>query len=323
MKRISLLSVTVLLISCLSAKADDYDCYVPLRYQVRWSPYSQSLISGPIHYNPYVLNYKSNGLVSDFLEYSPYALGYNKNALICDTLHYSPYAFGYGRSGLVDRCVRYSPYAFGYGKSGLVSEASYGYCCGTRYASPVSPLSIFIQVTPSTQYTQDYQAETFQEYANRVNAEAYEARSAILEKQRARMKAVEKQEVENPSQAISQFLNSKNIPFRTNWSLRMDGKTISVNFDIEDANMIIKFWDSKEIAQLAQEGGYREKHYENYFQSWKEHCLTKIGTTKKVYNIVADTKEEVLNQLGASDNLTSDEKVYASAQTSSTIAVDP
>ena len=294
--------------------ADDYDCYVIPRYRVRWSPYTQSLISGPISYSPYVLGYDTNVLVSDFSKYSPYAVGYNNSGLVSDYLHYSPYAFGYNKSGLVDRCMRYSPYAFGYNKSGLVYEGGYGYGCGSYY-NAAAPLNLFMQVTPQNSYKENYRMETFDEYARRVNAEKYKARKAAVEEQKARIKTLENQKAEDPSEAISQYLKSKNIPFRQNRSLRMDGKTVSVNFDIEDANMIIKFWNSKEIAELVKEGGYKDKIYEDYFNSWKEYCLTRIGN-KKVYNIIAGSKEEIHNMLGESDNQVSDEKIYAFVDTS-------
>ena len=94
----------------------------------------------------------------------------------------------------------------------------------------------------------------------------------------------------------------------------MDGKTISVNFDIEDANIIIKFWNSSEIIEFAKNDDYKERIYENYLNSWEEYCLNNIGNTKKIYNIIAGSKEEIFEQFAFSDNLKSNEVVYAMAK---------
>jgi len=50
--------------------------------RTRWSPYTQSLVSGRLKYSPYALSYGSLGLVDRDMEYSPYAFEYGKSGLI-------------------------------------------------------------------------------------------------------------------------------------------------------------------------------------------------------------------------------------------------
>ncbi len=316
MKGISLLSISMLLILCASSEAFDYS-YVPLRYRIRWSPYKQGLVSGLVHYSPYNLKYGSDGLVSERVKYSPYAFEYGSDGLVCDNLRYSPYAFKYGSSGLVNRNVRYTPYAFGYNKSGLVSDAS-STCCNMYSQNPV--INVITDGWPCYVCAESYEIESFSEYAERTSAEINEARKNKIEEQKARIKKIEQEKANDPSEAISQVLKSKNIPYRANRYLRIDGKTISVNFDIEDANIIIKFWNSKEIADFAKNDNYKDRIYENYLESWEEYYLNNIGNTKKVYNIIAGSKEEVFEMLAFNENRNANDTLYAIAQNRSSIS---
>lgn len=303
MKRISLLSVSMLAILCTSVKADDYNYSAPLQYRTRWSSYSQGMISGPVHYNPHSISYGNSGLVSDYLEYKPYNISYGNNGLVCDTLHYAPYDLKYASNNLIDRCERYTPYEFGYNNVGLVYNASCGYCC-QMYGS-----STMINVTIAG--TGNYGCEScFESFKKQKYAE----RKACIEEQKERVKKLNEEKAKDPSEAIAQILNNKKIPFRMNRYLQIEGKTVSVNFDIEDANIIIKFWNSKEITEISKENDYKKMSYENYFESWKDYCLKYIGNSKKVYNVIAGSKEEVYKQFDFNDDSKNDDTICSVAK---------
>lgn len=288
MKRISLQSILLFSILCTCAQARDY-YHVPVRYRTHWSPYSQSLVSGFVEYNPNALTYKSSGLVNYRLEYSPYSLTYNS-------------------SGFIDRDVEYNPYAFSYNSSGLISQTSGEFYCGG------SVLNIIHMETCVKQCQNNSEQINFSDSAKKANEQKLMERKANLEKQKAQLEKNQQQKANDPSQAIREFLESKNIRYNANRSLRIDGETVSINFNIEDANIIIKFWNSKAISDFAENNQYKKDIFDNYKESWKEYCVNYIGNTKKIYNIISDNKEDVLKQLSFEDNLNSDDVLYASSQ---------
>ena len=312
MKRISLLSILmVLFLSAASPADEDFECYVPLRFRMNWSPYAEALIPGLYEYSPYDLQYGSVGLITGCVEYSPYAFQYGSSGLIYDLYHYSPYALTYGGTGLVNRCVHYSPYAFGFNKSGLIADASPG-CCGSYLGSTRNVINVITDYAP--QNTRAYRTETFASYARRENMEDFYARRAKLEAQQIQIRKIQKEKSEDPSQAIREILDRKNIPFTTNRMLSINGKTVSVNFYIEDANIIVKFWNSKEIIEIKKAKDYREDLYNTYLKSCEEYFMNEVGNTKKVYYIVAGSKEEIYKQLDPDDELKSSDNMYALAQ---------
>ncbi len=290
MKRISLQSILLFTILCTCVQARDYYYHVPVRYRTQWSPYSQSLVSGFVEYNPNSLTYKSSGLVNYRLEYSPYALTYNS-------------------SGLIDRDVEYNPYAFSYNNSGLVSQTSGEYYCGG------SVLNIIQRETCANQ-CRNISEQINCNYPQKTSEQIRMERKANLEKQKAQFEKNKQQKANDPSQAIREFLDSKNIRYKANRSLRIDGETVSVNFNIEDANIIIKFWNSKAISDFAENDKHKKSIFDNYVKSWKEYCINNIGDSKKIYNIISDTKEDIFKQLSFDDNLNSDDVLYVSSKIS-------
>ena len=287
MKRISLLSTLLLSsILCSYVQARDY-YHVPVRYRTRWSPYSQSLVSGFVEYNPNALTYKSSGLVNHRVEYSPYAFNNHSN-------------------GLIDRDVEYNPYALSFNNpSGLVSQTSPDYYNGG---------SVFNVVYRETcSYQNNSGMTSYYKETNKTQEQILAERKADIEKQKEQMEINNQKKAKDPSEVIREFLKDNNIPFKTNRALRIDGETVSINFNIENTNMIIKFWNSKAITEFAENDKQKKKIFDNYKESWKEYCLNNIGNSKKIYNIISDNKEEILEMLSF-DNLNSDDVLYASAQ---------
>ena len=289
MKRISLLSASLVLLISISTQARDY-YYSPLKYRTHWSPYSHGLVSGLAEYNPNAFSYKSDGLVNHRLEYSPHAFSYNNN-------------------GLVDRDVEYNPYAFSYNNPGLVSRTSGDFCRPYRNDTAVSVIhreTVIYQDTSCSDYTKKTKKQTDLE------------RKAAVEEQKARIEKRQEQKANDPSEAIREFLDSKNIRYQADRSLRIEGETVSINFNLKDADIIIKFWNSKAITEFAENDKYKKDIFDKYMESWEEYCINHIGNTKKIYNIFSHSKEDVLKQLSFDDNTNCDEMpdiaLYASSQ---------
>ncbi len=310
MKRISLLPGLFLLVFCVSAYGD-YHPPIALQYRLHWSPYTQSLVGGEYRYRPYGLRYKSAGLASRFLQYSPYAFEYGKSGLTCNDEQYSPYAFKYNNSGLVPYYTYYSPYLFSYGNPGLISYNSY-YSCAGGYDS--SGINVLMSGMPEYSYQENYTTESYYDYGEKINKQEYEAHKEAIEQQKAKIEKNRQLKAEDPSEAIRQILESKKIKFNTNNTLLIDGKTVSISFNLEDTNIIIKFWNSREISELSKNDDYKKRAYQNYLKSWEEYCLKYVGNSKKVYNIISGDREEIYNQLAQNSDLNSDDILYAKSQ---------
>ena len=184
MKRISLLSILLLSFLCTYTQARDY-WYVPLKYRVHWSPYSQSLVSGFVEYSPYSVKYKNNGLVSDSLNYSPYALNY-------------------GTSGLIHYFADYTPYALGYGKSGLVTGIS-GRGYGSGYSGYSSTINQIHRNISCNQNTDLYMTKDYYEYTKKLNEQRANDRKYYVEKRKAQLEKIKESKAQDPSESIRQF----------------------------------------------------------------------------------------------------------------------
>jgi hypothetical protein len=312
MKRISLLSISMLLISYVSASGDNYPA-IPLDYRLHWSPYTQSLISGGYRYKPYGLKYESTGIVSKSLRYSPYVLKYGSSGLVCDNEQYTPYAYKYGSNGLEPYYTYYSPYMFSYNNPGLITYYS-NFTCTSGYGC--SNMNVITNCTPECTFQESYTLESYYENTEKIYKKEYEARKEALKERRAQIEKNEKEKAEDPSEAIRQVLKDKNIQFSISNCLQMNGKTISASFFIEDANIIIKFWNSKEIIAIVKNSDYEKRVYENYLKSWEDYCLKYIGNSKKIYNIISGNREELYKQLTQTGDPQSDGLLYAKLENS-------
>jgi hypothetical protein len=319
MKRISLLSISVSLILCTSIQARN-DAYVPVRNRIQWSPYQQGLVSGMVSYTPYSFKYGSTGLICNFVEYSPYDLKYGGDGLVYDTLEYSPYALKYGGSGMVEHNAYYSPYAFGYNKSGLISDYTESHCCGS-YTSDSRKNNNMYGICQNSCAGTDL-SQSFSSYMKEVSANQAAARNAILEERKAAAEKNKQLKANDPSEAIRQILKSNNINFNISRNLCIEGKTISVNFDIKDANIIIKFWNTKEISEFLNIDEHKEMIFNNYIKSWQDYCLNNIDDNTKIFNIYEGDKEGVFKQFAASDNSNNNDVMYALESKKSSVHIN-
>ena len=312
MKRISIVSVLFLFIVSIPSTAREV-FYTSLRNRTGWSPYKQGLTSGYMEYSPYALSSDSDGLVHRRDEYSPYALSFNSNGIVNHRLEYLPYAYSYYSSGLVDYYVTYSPYALSYDNPGLVCESDWGSC---KSYSSRSKTNVIIQNSSVCGVCLNNSAGNFEAYAQKAREEKKAERKTILEEKRINLAEIKLKKQNDPAEIIHQFLKSKNINYKTNQNFRIEGKTISMDFILVDSNIVIKFWNVTEIAEIQKNDGYLKKRYDKYFESWKEYCVNYIGQDIKVCHIFPVDNEDLLTQLALyeEDNFDSDNTLYAFTQ---------
>jgi hypothetical protein len=286
MKRISFIVLAALVVTSGVAEAHSYYSYSGYDYnQVRWSIYTHSLIPGD--------------------------------------LYYSPYAYGYGQSGLVPYWVRYSPYAFGLShSSGLVNDYA---------TSPTSSCSIYYRPDEYGYRSPGWNAyhyETAHQGNDGSNAEQRQASYAACvqaRRDRIRERQQERQQERvtagaGGDQIVAAYLKSRNIDFRTNRSLQIDGKTISADFELAGTNLIVKYWDPVAILALDQQAQYRKKAYESYLQSWKQFAGQYQHAGGTIYSIISADSTEILAKLTDCAELNAEVKTYASAQDDDSIA---
>jgi len=271
MKRISVLTIAILMVVPAVTKARSY---VSVHYRVRWSPYAFS--------------YK------------------HPSGLVSGDVYYSPYAFGYAHSGLVPGNIRYSPYAFSYNYSGLVADPwSSVYCyLPNRYFPYAShPHSCRPPVVVDCGARHSSYAFTNQDSISAdVMKNSYEnklqARRAIIGKLKQDRRKINMLRGKDGKEIICSYLKSKNIDdFKTDRILRIDNKTVSVNFMFRDKNIIVKYWNPKEIQALVKQTGYKRNFYEKYKERSSNFCEQYKKAGGKVYQIESANEKEILAKL--------------------------
>lgn len=277
MKRISISAAILLVFAAAMAEArpasDWYGFgYNYHRYRTRWSMYAHGLVSGVVNYTPY-----------------------------------AP-----GVTGLVEGYVRYSPYAFGPGRSGLVSDYgggyyylySPGYYRVIRHYVPVSR-SCKLSETPVTCGTsgQSRLSKTYNE-----TTEDRKARREVLAKAREERRA---RKTNDGKEIIADYLRANNIPFRTTRILSIEGRTVSVDFLLNDGKTILKYWNLAEIPLDGKQQERKRKFFEKYVESWKVARDEHLRAGGSIHQIIPLDHSELPAKLQQCTGLDGVDKVYA------------
>ena len=289
MKRISLFATAILFIASGIAQASD--SYIATKYRARWSPYTHSLIFGDVKYSPYAFRYGGSGLISS-------------------RLRYSMYGKKYGRSNLVHENARYSPYAFGYNRSGLITDP-YTVTFDLHYVQPYRRSGYGVVVNQPACYPVRKSSHVSNRAKNNYRTKTA-ARQARVEEQKQRRNQIQTAKEFNGKDVIAAYLSSKNIPFRTNRILSIDSKLISIDFQLTDRNLIIKYWNPEEILALKKQQNHRIRYYERYLESYQDFCGEYLNSGGEIHQIITAENIEVLTKLleydGLKEEIKSEEK---------------
>lgn len=289
MKRISMFAMVMLAVLPGITKA--YDYHFATRFRVRWSPYVHGLVYGDVKYSPYAFKRGSSGLIYSRLRYTPFAKKYGKSNLVYDNVRYSPYAFGYNRSGLI---------AHPWGQS-------YNY----HYVRPYQDAGPCVVVYHNTSQSSCSAVNRNTNISNRAknNYRAKLAtRKAKIEQLKRHRSRVRTQKKYNGRDLISAYLRSKNIDFRTNRTLSIENKLISIDFQLKDRNIIIKYWNPEEILALKQQKNNKISSYERYLESYKDFCGSYLNSGGRIYQIITADNTEVLAKLIEYDELKNEQE---------------
>ena len=290
MKRISILASVILMVAIsVSEGHSSYWGGSTFDYRVRWSIYTQSLVSGDVHYSPYAYQYDHSGLVPYWVRYSPYAFSYE---------HPSGLVNDYASSPSSTKYIYYLPYDGSYPDSGWALQYS--------VAAADCSASISRSERAGVRYAQ--KTETRRQ---RVRHSVESGRQ-----ERATQK-------NDGSRIIAAYLAGRNIEFRMDRLLQIEGKTISADFLLPGSNVLIKYWDPVEVSALDQQSEHRKRAYENYRESWNGFCGEYQQAGGKIHQIVSADPDEILARLTDCNELNGPERIYAAAQSNSPAVEKP
>ena len=267
MKRISMFAVILLV---LAASICQGRPWCSSRYRTRWSVYKHGLVSGDVYYNPY--------------------------------------AYEYGRTGLVSGNVRYSPYAFDYEHSGLIYEP---YCAGgfnylfvRHYDVDREPYDAVRELKwPSSKYSAKASSGAKVCSKNRVKS-CPSNLSSLTSGRISAARSIRSEDLKKDGDiVISQYLKGKNIEFKPDNYLRVDGRTVSATFLLKDKDVIIKYWDPELIDQLESKEEYKKINYVQYLNKWNEFWCKYQQAGGKVCQIISSDRNRIIADLEHSSEL--------------------
>ncbi len=267
MKRILLLTIVMLTVASGVTKANIYG-YSSLGYRARWSPYAFSR--------------KRSGLISGYLRYSPYAFNHkNPSGLIEEDFYYTPYAFSHEHSGLI-----YGSYS-----------RSYPSYYAPYYSIQRAPVVVVHSVHQSPR-APNYKYSQSSNEVNNSYQEKLITRRERIKKLRDSRKQINMAKAKDGKEIICRYLNSRNInDFEMIGILRIDGKTVNINFLLRDKNIMITYWDLDEVQSLVQQSGYKRNYLEKHEQEWRNLCKKYTQTGGKVYPITSADENEIFAKL--------------------------
>lgn len=252
---------------------------------------------------PAITQASYNGSLEYRVQFSPYAFSYHSNGLVPGGFRYNPYAFGRSSSGLVFKGVRYDPYAFNYANTGLILDNYYWLpipcyvpCMQQQvhrecdnvpasYKSNTPPASRNIQ--PSYNYSASRTVQ--QDTTNVASARAANAAQARKE---------------DALNVIRQYLRDRGLSnVGINRILRVDGKLVSVDFLLQDRNLLIKYWDPRQVESLDAKADTRQRMLEKYRKDWQGFVRQYEQDGGRIYMVEASDREGIMLALESCSDL--------------------
>ncbi len=193
-------------------------------------------------------------------------------------VHYSPYALSYYHSGLISGDVDYSPYALSYHNSGLV--AGYGVSSGgyADWGFPVfgTHCGSVAQVAPRA-------PQPVRHCAQNVSRPAQPRPGPCRT---------------NGMDIIRQHLRTRGFAsVSIDRILRIDDQLVSVDVLVKDRNLLIKYWNPAEVANLNAKEVSKQRAYAQYKQNWEQFAETYQQTGGEVYTVSASEPQTIVAAL--------------------------
>jgi len=219
------------------------------------------------------------------IHYSPYALRYGSSGLVPGGLDYSVYAFDYSHTGLVYEGTRYTPYALQYGSTGLITDY-YAYPYPMPYGYPCTVINNYYGCRPARRPPPGKAPGTSPQYET-PNSSSTDGMNAIR-----------------------QYLRAKGFNgVSVNRILRIDNALVSVDFTLRDQNLLIKYWDPKQVERLSGTdakscaSAAQQKVYAKYKQDWDRFAQQYRQSGGEIYNVDASDQETIVAALQACPRL--------------------
>jgi len=99
--------------------------------------------------------------------------------------------------------------------------------------------------------------------------------------------------------------------------LRIDDQIVSVDVFVKDRNLLIKYWNPAEVANLGTKDVARQRAYAQYKQDWEQFAQRYKQTGGEVYTVTASEPQTIVaaldscTKLGPDDSATSRLVLYA------------
>jgi hypothetical protein len=145
----------------------------------------------------------------------------------------------------------------------------------------------------------------------RETAEERKARRAALAKAREERNAIR---ANDGKEIIAGYLKGRNVDFKTTRILSIAGRTVSVDFLLNDGKTILKYWNLAEIPSQGKPQQRQRKFFEKYVESWKVARDEHLRAGGNVHQIISSDRGEILAKLPQCPDLNGIAKVYAVAQ---------
>jgi hypothetical protein len=220
----------------------------------------------------------------------------------CYGVHYSPYALSYYRSGLVGPDVDYTPYVLSYYNSGLVP----GYGCYGDYVDYGYPVFSF-RGRPAG-HVVSHVSQPVRHHAQGISRPAplrpgpCQAAGPVWP--RSGPCRTDSMDV------IRQHLRTRGFAsVSIDRILRVDDQLVSIDVFVKDRNLLIKYWNPAEVANLSTKDISKQRAYAQYKQNWERFAEQYKQTGGEVYVVTASEPQTIVAALDSCTKLSPDNGV--------------
>ena len=88
--------------------------------------------------------------------------------------------------------------------------------------------------------------------------------------------------------------------------LRVDDQLVSVDVFVKDRNLLIKYWNPKEVANLSTKEVSKQRVYAKYKQDWEQFAERYRQTGGEVYTVTAAEPQTIVAALDSCTKLSPD-----------------